>query len=78
VLVPHATENNGIAAATMLKNIRDTLEFIFVSCEDVASPLDLIRSAVCELGPDDQPRIPASTSTNTQNQIELRRRKNVL
>jgi len=33
-LVPHATENKGIAAATNPKNIRDTLDFIFVSCED--------------------------------------------
>jgi hypothetical protein len=77
VLVPHATENNGIAAAITPKNIRDTLEFIFVSCEDVPSPLDLGSSAEFELGPDDQPQIPAGTSSNTQNRIELRRIKNV-
>jgi hypothetical protein len=33
-LDPHATENNGIAATTRPKKIRDNLEFIFVSCED--------------------------------------------
>ncbi len=62
-LLPHATENKGIAAATNPINIRDTLDFILVSCED-----SMVSTRLFELTPDIRAQGPRRPVTNSVQQ----------